>query len=130
LVSDVATCRQERPPCRSAFIATALPQDDARPHELNGCLGLSRQRPSWAPALGAAALPRPAGLATSYVPILSKMAAFLVEAEADVLAFMIFPAQHPPSCTALTPSSSPSCVSWEPSPLSKTMNERSHAHAA
>src|ERR1700761_5354352 len=68
--TSCATCRQGRRVV-SAFIATAFAQDDAE-----------AARAQWR------------RVADQLRPKLPKLAAFLDDAEADVLAYMTFPAQH------------------------------------
>ena len=108
----------------SAFIATAFAQDDAEP------------RRRMAPGR------RPAG---SQLP---KLAAFLDEAEADVLAYMTFPAMHrtklhstnpidvstarssdAPMSSASSPTRMPSSAWSAPSCSNRTMNGRCNAPA-
>jgi transposase-like protein len=109
----------------SAFIATAFAQDDAE-----------AARAQWR------------RVADQLRPKLPKLAAFLDQAEADVLAYMTFPAQHraklhstnrssgstvrssaAPTSSASSPTTTPSCASSERSCSSRTTNGRSSAPA-
>jgi putative transposase len=107
----------------SAFIATAFDQDDAE-----------TARAQWR------------RVANQLRPKLPKLAAYLDEPEADVLAHMTFPSQHRTEVHSTNPNRTPqrrdqaangvvgifptrmlSCVSWERSCWSRTMNGLSSA---
>jgi putative transposase len=104
----------------SAFIATAFAQDDAE-----------AAKAQWR------------RVADQLRPKLPKLAAFLDQAESDVLAYMTFPAQHRAklhstnpvrSSDALmswasSPTRTPSSVLWERSSSNRTMNGPSSALA-